>query len=749
MERSILGRGERSGGVYLAEFLFLTGVCPMGGIGFVGSGVGFGARRRSGRCFGRCGLVVMSGRFAKGSSFANEDKERRRLERLKSVGRDKLRDERWRRKRKVEGELVKEEETVVQRDRDGERVFRGIRALLQRGRRQDAWTMYKTLDVERLSREIFNRLIHIFGRLHSFKAAELIYIDMQPVCRPDVATFNTILSLQAREKQFDMVRHTFATLKRDEINFNPSVYTYTILIDLCAVEGDLHQAEQLLHEMKRETIPLNPNVATYNALLKGYTRLGDFVNAEKCIERIERAGLSPNQVTYTTMMSAYVRRNDLERATVMFERLKAVEVSPMGRDPVVLTAMVTYYSAVGNFEGVEEIYTEMNRTSWGLDHVALEAVARALVQGGQKEKAVEVTSRLLEDLGDESHRAVSSSSPSSSSFSSWRLLKVVLDRSVEETEEETEEDIRMQVIEWLEGFGVVDDKVRAVLMFNRVLGEYRGDVRKCLFAFDVMRELSIRPNVATFTILMGVFAKRGDVDNTRRFFREMKRAEIEPDRVAWAMLIEAYVTDGDPAGAENVLQNMLESGTKPTVIEYSMVARAHALYSDPQRLDTLLESLNQQGVRPDGIFLNGVLNAYADRKDLPCAEKFLLKMVTAGVDPDVISYNTLIKLHIRKGDLDRAESLLTSIEHPDLVSFNTIIAAAARAGDYQRAMRLFSLLKNTQTPQLKPDVRTYTSLLAGYVTQGHYKEAKTVLDLMHRDNIQPNEITKRYIDRIS
>ncbi|BFI24604.1 protein MpPPR_16 [Marchantia polymorpha subsp. ruderalis] len=210
------------------------------------------------------------------------------------------------------------------------------------------------------------------------------------------------------------------------------------------------------------------------------------------------------------------------------------------------------------------------------------------------------------------------------------------------------------------------------------------------------------------------------------------------------------------------------------------------------------------GIRPDTGAFNAVLNACATGALAKKAEEYVERMAEFGVRPDVLTFNILIKLFAKTGEANQLLNILEQMEEhsiePDISTLNSLVSAYTALGHLDEAERLVHSMqqaagqtrnsnnsgdcasqleehrvvgkvspwveritrvyegaeevektgKGSRSLQarwkniVKPDVRTYTTLMNGYVKKGRMKDAVQLLIAMRNEEdarSHPNEVT--------
>ncbi|KAL3676741.1 hypothetical protein R1sor_026689 [Riccia sorocarpa] len=261
------------------------------------------------------------------------------------------------------------------------------------------------------------------------------------------------------------------------------------------------------------------------------------------------------------------------------------------------------------------------------------------------------------------------------------------------------------------------------------------------------------------------------------------------DRDAMGLLVMASARAGAATYALSITRLMLQSAVYPPVKVWSAVVsrlgkHPYDASSALELFDLVCELFTQEknsvnlengtgellrDVRPDTGAFNAALNACATGALTKKAEELLERMASMGVEPDIITFNILIKLFAKAGKADQLLNMIEQMEEhgiePDVTTYNSLVSAYVNLGDLEEAERIVYAMQQAvgagaarmesgsddlKLPTrfwsrvAKPDVRTYTTLMNGYVKKGRIKDAVQLLITMRNGEdgkTHPNEVT--------
>ncbi|KAH7931105.1 hypothetical protein BV22DRAFT_1053851 [Leucogyrophana mollusca] len=148
----------------------------------------------------------------------------------------------------------------------------------------------------------------------------------------------------------------------------------------------------------------------------------------------------------------------------------------------------------------------------------------------------------------------------------------------------------------------------------------------------------VRPDAATYTMLMNYMAKQRDLHGVLVTLNRMKVAGVKPDHGIAAALIRAYCFTGHEGAAVNLVAQMCHSDTTAHYLPSSLrVPQQHALPLETEGIQLTAEHFN--------VLMDGILRI----RGLPGARVVLRAMCLNGIRPDEVTVQILMDY------LDRAE----------------------------------------------------------------------------------------------
>ncbi|XP_073101184.1 putative pentatricopeptide repeat-containing protein At1g02420 isoform X2 [Elaeis guineensis] len=193
-----------------------------------------------------------------------------------------------------------------------------LRTLCQEKSMTDARNVYHNLKYEfRPDLQTFNILL---SGWKSVEDAEGFFEEMiQLGVMPDLVTYNCLVDVYCKNRLVEKAHKLIDKMRDEEIY--PDVITYTILIGGLGLMGQPDKARDVLKEMRE--LGCYPDVAAYNAAIRNYCiakRLGD---AFALMEEMASRGLAPNATSYNLFFRCFYWANDLGSAWRLYKRMRS------------------------------------------------------------------------------------------------------------------------------------------------------------------------------------------------------------------------------------------------------------------------------------------------------------------------------------------------------------------------------------------------------------------------------------------
>jgi pentatricopeptide repeat protein len=273
----------------------------------------------------------------------------------------------------------------------------------------------------------------------------------------------------------------------------------------------------------------------------------------------------------------------------------------------------------------------------------------------------------------------------------------------------------------------------------RALGKYYP--RQADKFFMELQTSRIRPDIALYTTMIGVFGDIERLDRVETIRGEIKQREengtIQVSPATYAVLLRVFARD-----LEKVEELFREAQAKSIADhEYVLTSVVHAYSLHPNglgKLEDLLRTLDPRW--PINVF-NVLLSYYGKKGDRAKFDELVQRMQRDGVEYNEVTFGTLITNYGRWKDIGKVAEmveLLKTREGAIDAKFYSILAATySRLGDAEGIDDAWQDLINSR---LYPDTETYNHFLSLYGKHHNMPRMQSVMDSMMK-HVPPNPLT--------
>lgn len=275
-------------------------------------------------------------------------------------------------------------------------------------------------------------------------------------------------------------------------------------------------------------------------------------------------------------------------------------------------------------------------------------------------------------------------------------------------------------------------------------------------------DISIQPNVSSFSTVMNAWAKTNSHSNNTNNAKHERRGISSSSKKVEELLLcmDKLNTKGWP-------------NLQPNVVIYNILLNAYAKEGKVRKIEDILQRmirLKIPGVSPDSISYSTLLSAYAKsgtHVEAKKAESLLhqmLELYNHGMEnakPNVISFSNVMQCYSQLGNGEKAEEWLRRLKdlyhchqdpdwEPDLGIYNTVVQAwvlsgqPAKAEQFLRQMMVIDnenirndrISENDPTHFVEPNCQTFNIVLSAWAKIGEAERAEAILMEMHKLHVE-------------
>ncbi|KAI8636084.1 hypothetical protein BD408DRAFT_109533 [Parasitella parasitica] len=214
-----------------------------------------------------------------------------------------------------------------------------------------------------------------------------------PKYQPRIGAYNSMIQFYVQEKPNREKALEYYNLSK-QFNLKPSLHTYKLLMEAYAniPAYDMLTAHKLLSEMKKRH-GYSPTAAHYATLIRSYGCLHrDVQSAVAVYKEMQKADIQADETVYQAMMNTYIDNNDMNSAQLIYKDMLAQGTKS---SPYIENLFIAGYSAQGQLDKAEQVFENMNDSDYLVKEPSTyEAMAKAYIDNGDKEKALEVVQQM-------------------------------------------------------------------------------------------------------------------------------------------------------------------------------------------------------------------------------------------------------------------------------------------------------------------------------------------------------------------
>jgi pentatricopeptide repeat protein len=249
--------------------------------------------------------------------------------------------------------------------------------------------------------------------------------------------------------------------------------------------------------------------------------------------------------------------------------------------------------------------------------------------------------------------------------------------------------------------GAVEEALRAVREVSSTEpGVYHAIIKdlavrkrqpEAIAVYGDMRELKVKPSLATFNALIDVSARTGAVDCAAELFRDMCSVGVPADEHTYTMVIKGYCVQGDMMQAIQVFSMMRKRRLSPDALLFNTIIDTAGRKQMTSLGEQVFNDMESMGVKPTASTLATLVKLHGKNNDLDTALSYY-EILPAKYNFEVTSqvYAAVVLVCACGGRMSVANELLEKIERPDTKTFSAVITGSLKQNDVAGAVRVLS-----------------------------------------------------------
>ncbi|CAN8065157.1 unnamed protein product [Agarophyton chilense] len=346
------------------------------------------------------------------------------------------------------------------------------------------------------------------------------------------------------------------------------------------------------------------------------------------------------------------------------------------------------------------------------------------------------------------------SRPDSLSFN--RLLSALrlLDSRRQLTKRNENEELRIlliaqRIFDFMRDISVRPDQFTMSILFN--MCAYRASERfAVMFEQQATDRFDFKPNVVSGSALLAAFAKAGSLEQLDRVVNLLREKQVPFNERSYTSIISAHLKHGQHVKVLQYFDQAIACpSVTPNVFLFSGVLTSCLRVRDAVNGLRVFEVMQQKKVHPTEAILNLMVELAARTGNIPlgveCITKWAPKYVTASeaFDRDKIIASWKRNPANPSNAIDALHKVLQYIEGKgyskgEMSTYNAALSTLVALGMIDHVEEF---LERIRRRGLAPDLVTYNILMHSYGTAGNLNQALGVLRDMKQNRVKPDQIT--------
>ncbi|KAK9283509.1 hypothetical protein L1049_011755 [Liquidambar formosana] len=304
-----------------------------------------------------------------------------------------------------------------------------------------------------------------------------------------------------------------------------------------------------------------------------------------------------------------------------------------------------------------------------------------------------------------------------------------------------------------------------------VLKEQKGWRQVRDFFAWMKSQLSYRPSVIVYTIVLRIYGRVGKIKLAEQTFLEMLEAGCEPDEVACGTMLCTYARWGRHKAMLSFYSAVQERGIIVSVAVFNFMLSSLQKKSLHGKVIEVWRQMVDTGVAPNNFTYTVVISSLVKEGLVEEAYKTFDEMKNFGFVPEEVTYSLLINLSSKNGNIDEALKFYEDMRSRGIVPSNytcaSLLTLHYKNGDYSKALSLFSEMESNKIPAdeviyglliriygklglyedaqktfaeieqlgLLNDEKTYVTMAQVHLNSGNFEKALNIMELMRSRNV--------------
>lgn len=292
-------------------------------------------------------------------------------------------------------------------------------------------------------------------------------------------------------------------------------------------------------------------------------------------------------------------------------------------------------------------------------------------------------------------------------------------------------------------------------LYNALIGKL-GKARRiddCLFYFQEMRNLGIRPTSVTYGTIVNALCRVSDEKFAEDLFEEMESMpNYKPRPAPYHSMMQFFLmTKRDRSKVLSYYERMRSKNIEPTTHTYKLLIDTYATLDpvDMQAAEGVLQQIRQSGERPEAVHLSSLIHAKGCvLRDMEGARAlFDTVMADPHIRPQACLFQALFEAMVANHQILETESVVKimntrGVEMTPYIA-NALIHGWAHIKDVENAESIFH-----SVPPAKREPSTYEAMIRAYMANDQREKAIAVVNEATQRGY-PTAVANKILDLIT
>jgi len=569
----------------------------------------------------------------------------------------------------------------------------------------------------------------------------------------------------------------------------PNQFTFASLIFVCARAGNYEKAKQILQDMPQR-YNIEPNGVVYSTAMAACERSTPpqpLLALELLRESLSK-GISVGVVGYNAIISAFARAGDASGAIILLHEMERGHVqtqeqnkngtisfptSTNTRNPLIPSPdHISYATVMAAYERSrqwQQVITygeEAKRRGFRLDGIAYSSMLKSCQQLGLAREAISY----IQEMKQLSSYSNSAYAPRTTRGREFRGAKEEL-LGPDSVAYGLAISACGNAGRWKDGIKLLEDMKEQVPINskntnnNGYVMAYTAAITGCAQAgywreafqlLNDMIESSHTPNAITYSAVISSCAEAiassssssevqdrlPPLEAALGLLEKIKQQQDDltlPNIGIYNSLIRVCAEAQSPDKAFQLFEEATYR-LKPDIFTFGCLMTACERAGNLDLAAKVLQLMNEYNITPNEIIYGAAISCCRKTGEDKKALFLFRKMLTAGLKPNASTFHTIMSTLVEQGEVDKALEILKvmgsskySLQPPKSKSYGIVIKGLS---NLKRPDEALVLLEEMYDLNLRPEVQSYTAIVASYEKTGRPLKAIEVMEAMRENGYE-------------